>query len=522
MRLLEVASNVKARLLGSDLREQIAVGRNNEELLSERLAELELALEDASWVRQTAEGTAEFSRDGLRRIIALSRLAFLKNPIIKRAVMVQVYYVLAQGVQIKCEDQTANEVIQGFLDDPLNRAELTSAQAMQAKEARLQYEGNLFFALFTNASTGEVQIRTIPVDEISDIVTNPDDRKEVWLYRRDYVRQEFNPASGVTTPRQVKTYYKDWNYQGEIDQVDGQAVEEAVVFHVRVGGLDDMRFGLPETYDALDWARAYKDFLSDWATIVKSYARFAWQLVTKGGKNAIAGAKQKLGTTLGVSSTGYPDKNPPPVVGSVFAGNETTKIDAVKTSGATTKAEDGRRLLLMVAASCGLPETFFGDVSVGTLATARSLDRPTELKFRARQGLWQAILGSILEYVLRQACEAPSGPLAGQDPADIEMSIDFPPILEHDVAETINAIVAAATLNGNGLAGTIEPKELVKMILTALGVQNQDEVLAEMFPNNVVPPYLLPRDPAPDAKKPLPGKEPGSNPKQAATGTDEQ
>ncbi len=59
--------------------------RNTNILLEERLAELELALEDQEWLKLSLTGEREFSREGLGKIVRLSRLMFLKNPLINHA-----------------------------------------------------------------------------------------------------------------------------------------------------------------------------------------------------------------------------------------------------------------------------------------------------------------------------------------------------------------------------------------------------------------------------------------------------
>ena len=74
------------------------------QVLSERLAELELALEDVGWVRLGMEGEREFSREGLDRIMQIARYSYLKNPLINRGVEVQRLYVFGQGVNIRAED----------------------------------------------------------------------------------------------------------------------------------------------------------------------------------------------------------------------------------------------------------------------------------------------------------------------------------------------------------------------------------------------------------------------------------
>jgi hypothetical protein len=466
---------------------------------------LELALEDVDWIRLAFETGQEFSREGLRRICALSRLMFLKNPLVNRAVSLQAIYVWGQGVTISAKHPDVDAVVQAFLDDPKNQVELTGHQARTMKEQDLQVEGNLFFVLFPHRLTGRTRVRTIPVDEITEIISNPDDRKEPWYYKREWAPASLDVGLGATVSQGLQTaYYPDWRYSPIIKPptIGGrQVMWDSPVYHVRVGGLSTMRFGVPETYSGLDWARAYKEFLEDWATIVRAYSRFAFQLTTKGGKKGIAQVRTKLGTTLG-TDTGV-DTNPPPIAGSTFVAGEGTSITPIRTAGATTSADDGRRMLLMVAAATGLPESFFGDVSVGTLATAKSLDRPTELKFKDRQTLWADVHVDLLQYVIDKAATAPLGKLRGAyvwneerdeqqvvlendpdtgEPIDRHIDIDFPSILEHDRKEEIGAIISAATLDGKQLAGTMDLKTVSRMLLTVLGQDDVDELLDEFFP----------------------------------------
>jgi len=175
----------------------------------------------------------------------------------------------------------------------------------------------------------------------------------------------------------------------------------------------------------------------------------------------------------------------------------------IKTAGATVSAEDGRRLLLMVCATEGLPETFFGDVSVGTLATATSLDRPTELAMKDRQTLWQDIFMDLFNFVLLQAVKATSGPLRGvgtyrsdkrngrleewvewPENVDSTIDIDFPPLVQATVKENVDAIVSGATLGGLPLAGTIPQKDVSRMVLLALGADDIDTMLDELYPED--------------------------------------
>jgi len=356
---------------------------------TERLAELELALEDKAWMRLSGEGHTEFSRQALKIICWLSRSFYLKNPLITRGVDVQKHYVFGQGVTITAEDADVDEVVQDFLADAKNKAELTSHQSMLGKEVELAVDGNLFFVFFRKRGNGRTRIRTIPVDEIEDIITNPEDAKDPWFYKRVWTSRKVALDSGEIDQETKTVYYPDWRYVPKEQEGskpskigDHEVDWSTPVYHIRVGGMPSMRFGVPETYPALDWAKAYKNFLEDWSTIVRAHARFAWNVTAKGGKTGIAAAKAKLESTI--VSDDAAEANPPPTPGAAFIAGEGANISPIRTAGATTSAEDGRRLLLMVTATFGFPETFFGDASVGTLATAKSLDRPTELKISSR------------------------------------------------------------------------------------------------------------------------------------------
>lgn len=482
--------------------------------LQEQIGALELALEDVGWMRTLWAAQQEFTKPGLDKIAELARMMRLKNPLIRRAVETKTNYVWGQDVTIRAAHPDVNAVVQSFLTDERNAAELTSHQARLDKEAELQTDGNLFLVLFPSPLTGRVRARSIPMAEVVEIITNPDDAKEPWYYKRVYARQTLSMATGTPTVQQTTAYYPDWRYTPvERPPRIGTAVVrwESPVFHIKVGAFSDWRFGISELYAALDWARAYKEFLEDVATLMRAYSRFAFKLTTKGGKAGVQAAKARLGTTLGGASGGL-DTNPPPVAGSTFIAGESADLTPLNVRGASVAPEDGRRFLLMVAAAVGLPEPFFGDADVGNHATAKTLDRPTELAMKNRQTLWSDVLGSVLTYAVRWAVKAPQGQLRtlgrivvardgaertesvvwGMDPQTGEpiaadVSVTFPPILALDVGDRVDAIVSAATLDGKTPAGTVDPRTVSRMLLEALGASDIDAELDLIFPADGAP-----------------------------------
>jgi len=475
--------------------------------LSERLAELEdFWREDRDWINIGATaGDQEFSRQGLQYAGRIARIMFLANPLINRGVTVKSDYVWGRGVSISAKDETLNELIQQFLDDPRNQVEFTSQPSRIQKDIELQTDGNIFFAFIVHPITGRVRTRTIPVDEITDTITNPGDKKEVWFYKREWVELTVDLSTGEVKQTDKKAYYPDWDYKpatlprsiGDVDVIN------VPIYHVKIGGFSDWKFGVPEIYSSLNWAKSYTKFLSNWASLMQVYARFALKITTSGGTAGIATAKARIGTTISSTSR---ETNPPPAPGSSFIRSQNGEgvtqadVDVVRTAGATTSAEDGRRLLLMVCAALKIPETFLGDVSVGTLATAKSLDRPTELAFANRQQLWAYVYHAIIDFVVYQSVKAPQGAInqahiatitkneygedviAWEDKINHHVDVDFPPIVEHDLLPFVQAVKTAATLDGAAPSVITDNRLLARMFLTVLGENDIDEILDQLYP----------------------------------------
>ncbi len=491
------------------------------ELLTERIAELEgttnpeLARDDIGWRRLQGEGEREFSREGLQEIIKRARLFALHNPLIRRAVWVQAVYVWGQGVTIQGRHPDVHAVIEAFLADKKNQQELTSHQARTTKEVELQTDANLFFVLFTNPFSGRVRVRTIAIDEITDIITNPDDAKDVWYYKREWIESTLIEATGRRQPRARIAYYPDFRHRPPRNRRPDLIGEHSVhwdspVYHAKVGGRSDMRFGVPEIYAALDWARAYRESLENDAARDRALTRFALTLTTKGGSRAVGAARDKLNSARpGATETGA--ATTPPAAGSTFVQNDAVKLQAMQVSGATMPTDHGRPLRLMVASATGTPDTILsGDVDVGNFATSKTLDRPTELEYHNRQVWWADTLQDIFEYVIEQAVRAPAGPLRGiarvevdalhgeerlvwntdpetGEPIDAGVDITFPDILEHDIEARITSIIQAATLDGKAPAGTMPMRTLAHLLLNAVGVEDVDGVLTELFPEDEDP-----------------------------------
>ena len=445
--------------------------------LAEGIRDLEDQLVDDGWRRMVTNLDREFTRQGLDDLMRMSRAMYLAHPLIQRAVNVRAYYTWAQGVHVQAVDENVQALIDALHADPGNKAELFGHQARILTDVDQSTDGNVFLTLPTSAN-GAVSVRGIPAEEIREIHCDPNDRRTVWFYRRRWTECRFDLSSGLETTIAREALYPDFRLRmaggaGPAAIGSVEVMWDSPVVHQRTGGLKHMQFGVPETYAALDWARAYQKFLEDWHTIVASLSRFAWRLTTKGSK--IKQAKDRLGSTI--TADDPIETNRPSSAGSTFIGSESDQMVPISKTGATTNTADAKPARLMVAAAMDLPDTILsGDADQGNLATAKTLDRPTELAIRSRQQMWADLDQDVYSYVIHMA--QLRGGLGRVEDATVNVS--FPSVVAHDMQTVVSAIVTAATLNGQAEAGTIPVEQLSRMLLQALGVEDVESVLEKL------------------------------------------
>lgn len=455
----------------------------------------ELAMEDRGWMAMRMSGEHEFTRDGLARAAGILRYMAVKHPLIKRGLGIRQAYVWGQGVQVQAHgagddgEQDVNAVVQAVMDDPGNRRALFGDQAQEELERALGTDGNAFFACFTSPLTGYVQVRSIPFDQVMDIITNPDDVSEPWFYRRQWVETVVDTTTATTSTATRVAYHPATEYRpaARLRTIDGHPVMwDAPVYHVSVNRLQGWKFGIGDAFAAMDDARLYREFLTDWAVLVKSLSQFAWRATSKRSK--AQGLRERLARR---QATTAPEANPSTVGATVTTSDDVT-LEAIPKTGATIDSESGRPLAAMVAAALDVPVTVLlaDPGQSGARAVAETLETPTRLAMQQRQSVWAEAYRAILGYAIRSAVRAPRGPLRGtitRDPftgrealvlagdTDATVEVTFPSLeTEVPVGQVVEAIVKADATQ------ILPPLVVAKLLLQALGVDDVDEVLAEI------------------------------------------
>lgn len=469
-------------------------------------ADINLMLANLDWRRDLNTSSMEFSKWGIQEIILIGRLYYIKNPIIRRLIDVCAAYVFARGVEVTASNDAANDELRDFFE---RNKETLGQNALCDLERRKDYDGNIYYVLFTDTQNkGKVNCRVIDATEIQEIITDPEDQSKPWFYKRVWAQRTFNPETGVSMPQVMERWYPAlWHDPADkVKEIGGKPVMwDSPIKHRKCGGVANWLFGCPRMFPAYTWATESRKYLESCASQAAALASISRTITTKGGQQALMGIKNQMGTTVNTGVGGVWDQNPPELAGSTFASGPGTKMDVMKTRGGGTDPEEVRQFKLMCCMVAGVPETFLGDVSTGNLATATSLDRPTETIFLEKQESWREDLVDIAKWVLTSSKRATGGKLREvsngiainivecrrtqvngrwvyeafkkNDPSTLEIRCNFPAIREGDIPTLVSATCQAIT------DGNLDPKAGVRKLYDLLGVENGDELTESQYPD---------------------------------------
>ncbi len=360
-------------------------------LLREATASVEadLGLEDAGWIN-LSQATGDVITEGDRKNnLKRSRYYSAIDPLGKQSIRLWTDYTFGSGMtshapkEKGATEETATEKVRkAFWKSRANQSVL-SARGQRKSSDKLLIDGEVFFAIFLGVK-GEEKIRFINPLEITEIISNPDDIEDVRYYKRTWT----NPQSESKTAIYRSTTNLKDEATKDASGASVQKTEDALVYHLAYNTISQR--GNPLLLPALNWIRYYTKFMASRIAIMLALAKFAWRSKVKGGQAAVDAIKAKTH-----------DKDIP--AGSTLVENLGVDTQPIKTdTGAQQAYQDGRQIKLMIAAAVGIPEQYFGDISIGNLATAKTVELPMMKMFQSYQAIWsgayQDINDVIFEY----------------------------------------------------------------------------------------------------------------------------
>lgn len=467
--------------------------------LQESLAELEqLAREDRGWDLMIGQAEQDMTPDGRRRISDLCEVMTIANPLIKRGFRLRHSYVWGAGHTISVEtskadkDGAVNAAVQRVLDDPRNAASLRSEDAVEQLERWLYTHGAIVLLLHTE-DDGAVVVRQEDPDHIVDHITDPEDAKTVWYWKRQYQTRNLRKDGTAGAVKTVTVWHPDVDYSpagdDRLETIGRHGVrwdQPLLIRSVNTPARAGWTWGIPDAYAAVPWARMSKEFLEAWFVLMKALSRYAWRTQSK-SRTAARTIAAREAAAIAANPTG---------AGATAAMDRDTTLEAVPKSGATIDASSALPLQQFVAAALDVPLTMLlGDPGIsGSRAIAETLDQPMELAMGARRRFWGEVLTRLCHHAIDAAVEA--GKLTGTVvKVDGRRTVTLPDGWSRTVHvdwpdyDSVPLDVAMKALRDADGLDKLPAELIIRLALKALDVDNPDEWLDKMrdADGNLVP-----------------------------------
>ncbi len=392
---------------------------------------------------------------------------------ISRSVKVLTDFGFGQRVQITPRDKDLAQRWENFWSAPANDYVLNEREIGQLSTDQIT-DGEFFFVFFISTLDGTCTVRQLSTDRIIRIETERDDPKVPVYY--------------VENTLQGEIWYPDWRAsQAQLERIpvkegarkidDIRENTTAVALHVAFEKVNGR--GWPMIHRALVWARAYRDFLQDRATVARAVATYVDKLTAKGGSRVGTALMGQLASSLSVS-TNRGERNPAPAAGSTWFQNEALDRERMPlATGAGDAQTDGMTIAAQVSSGTGSPLHFLNRPdAMQNRAVARESGQPFIKQIQRYQTFWTSIYQDMVR-IVASAWEQYDRlhPQIADHSADILLDSPF----EADITELAAIMGAVTTAAGSSqldqdVAQRINAK-LAELALTALGVRDPANIL---------------------------------------------
>lgn len=450
----------------ADLRRSIEdLELKNEDLLlrvQESMADVSIAIDDQGWspLGGMNEGNHEIPLSKVKKTAELCRALVTVNPLVKQGVNVRTSFIWGDGVKISVDGSSRGRKRSTNKTLPPSLERVFGSTLAQAElERSAASDGNWFFLCDTRTKT----VTRLPFWQISGAVTQNGDSENILYIRRTWDDTETDLDTGTNSGDLTDKWYPTSNHTGPVaGKIMNVEVESSCrIVHVPFNRIVGWRWGIPDTFTAIFWSKAYKEFLENCATLTKAYARFAWKVTSASGKG-----------TARVASQLASEPGRDPITGQSRAVGASVALGAGQDLTAISRSTSvdfnaGRPLAAMVAAGLGVPLPMLtSDPGEGSRSTAETLDEPTKKSMKARQRM--------ADWAIKECARM----------IRMEVTIEWPDIDPEPTHRLIQAIDMA------GRSGVLFPKEWREMLLEALG-EKWLEKYPERVPNEEQVPLIL-------------------------------
>lgn len=467
-----------------------------------------MSWETVSGLGYGADVTAE-----RQRAVKESRRLYKYSPLAWWSVQTWTNYGLGESVHIVPLDDEALPVWEEFWTAGRNATILGDDNLQELSNWTL-VDGEQFLVYFSSDQDGETTVRTIASDEITAIVTDPDDASAPWFYERRWT------PSGEA---QETLYYPDYraffarsangDYVG-LDEKWAQLVKAGrvprganrvneagsktgvCIQHITHNRKDPRSLrGWPLSSTSAPYIRAHKRFIDSRLSVALAKAMYVRRKEVAGGSRGVESVIASIRSSL--YGGGHSDTNPPAAAGATEVDNRAVKTtDLPMTTGASDAKPDHEMFTWAPLLGMGLFPTTAG-LDVSRWATALAMDKTQAMQWSRYRTFWSAQFRKMVWIVLsfkEMYGNASYETKAAEVSVDTLSLVDFPAVVE-PLSQLVTSALTPLVEDGTIPVEAARPLLAAcwRLALQALGVEGAAEMTSdEAF--GITPPEEGPKE----------------------------
>jgi len=374
---------------------------------------------DSNWIMIGAESGDISDVTGYNHyeMLAVAYKAFATNLYAKAIVRNLSKFVLGKGPTIKPDSE--NEKVKDTWDNfaKMNKWSLREKELVK----RVFRDGEIFIRRFVDKNNGDVKIRFMRAEKIRNPV------KEGDLRAGEQVT--FGIGTDPNDVEDVRTYYH-CDAEGNLIE----AIEADEIIHIKIFVDSDVKRGMSALLTALPMIAKYLNWLDDRIILNKVRSAIALIKTVKGTSNTVESLRE---AQMAQHQSADRNKQQAFAAGTVITASEGIEYEMVSPNiNAPDVKDDGRAMLLAVAAGCGMPEMMLtADYSNANYSSSVTAQNPFVREIEDWQDFFGWYYNEIFVWVIS------AGKDYGEIPKDEEegCALEWPPLILADIMKNNQA-----------------------------------------------------------------------------------
>lgn len=341
-----------------------------------------ISVEEEGFTKLTGDKDRSLSSLTQERMQELAVFLWKSNPLANRIIELPLVYLLAEGVTMNVQDETAQQWLNEFWNDPINQMDIK----LPKKVREMSLFGEQCWPVFKNPTNGAVRLGYLDPGLIKEVKTDPDNTEQpIGVVTKALGKKRKSKKYRIIVPGSENIF-------GEEAKKIREEFNDGECFYFNINALSSSSRGLSDLLATMDWLDLYDKALFGEVERWDALRSFIWDVTLRGATEETV---KKRASEIEVPSSG-----------GVRVHNDAETWQAVTPDlQAANGAENARTVRNHILGGSTLPEHWYGGGGDVNRSTAGEMGEPTFKTFKFRQTEWKHILETVCFYAIYSRLE---------------------------------------------------------------------------------------------------------------------